>query len=243
MGIRRFLRNWRRSRAVRHVRSVLYEGLTVDARRSGMIEPILRQLLQSEYERPEINGIAMVVREGDRVLELGAGLGIISALAGRAVGPLGRVLSYEANSSLLADTQAFFAANGIENVTMVNAVLVNELDPKPRKFHLSGSFAESSLLGVKGHRAKGSVEVAANSLSSVLSEFQPDVLICDIEGAELELFPAFPSSNLRAAVIELHPHRLSPGQIQSIHDGLAAKGLRRQLPGPGGTVDVYTRSP
>jgi FkbM family methyltransferase len=206
-----------------------------------MIEPILGQLQSGEYERPEIYGLSTVVRPGDRVLELGAGLGIISALAGRAAGQSGQVLSYEANPALIADTQAFFAANGVANVTMVNAVLVKEPDPKPRQFHLAGSFAESSLLGVEGRGSRGKVTVRAECMSQVLTDYKPDVLICDIEGAEVDLFPAFPTSTLRAAVIELHPDRLSPAQIQSIHDGMAALGLKRQIPGPGGTVEVYAR--
>jgi FkbM family methyltransferase len=241
VGIRRFFRNWRRRRAFLQQKIVIYEDLTVRVRRSGMIEPILGQLQSGEYERPEINGLSMVVRPGDRVLELGAGLGIISALAGRAAGKSGRVLSYEANPALIADTQAFFAANGVANVTMLNAVLVNETDPKPRQFYLAGSFAESSLLGVKGRGSRGKVTVRAESISQVLANYKPDVLICDIEGAEVDLFPAFPASTLRAAVIELHPDRLSPAQIQSIHDGMVAQGLHRQLPGPGGTVEVYAR--
>jgi FkbM family methyltransferase len=204
---------------------------------------VLTVLSLGVYERPEIAGLSSVIRPGDRVLELGAGLGIISALAGRAAGQSGRVLSYEANPDLISDTQAFFASNGIANVTLVNAVLVNEADPATRQFHLAGSFAESSLLGVEGRGSKGKVTVSAESLPRVLSEFQPDVLICDIEGAEIELFPAFPPSSLRAAVVELHPDRLTPGQIQSIHDGMAAQGLHRQQPGPGGTVEIYIRSP
>lgn len=241
MGIRRILKNWRRSRALRQM-TVVYEGLTVQAGRSGMIEPILAQLLASEYERPEIDGLRTVIRPGDRVLELGAGLGIISALAGRAAGLSGRVLSYEANPALLGDTKAFLSSNGVTNVTLVNAVLLNEPDPQPRQFHLAGSFAESSLLGVERGRSKGTVKVHAECLTTVLDDFRPDILICDIEGAEVELLPALPSSTLRAAVVELHPDRLTATQVQSIHDGMAAQGLHRQEPNPGGTVVIYARS-
>lgn len=242
MGIRRLFKNLKRAIRMRR-RDFSYQGLVVPLHRSGMNDGVRNALYFNLYELPEINGLTSVIRPGDRVLELGAGLGIISALAGRAAGPSGRVLSYEANSALLADTQAFFAENGVANVTLVNAVLVTEQDPKPRQFHLAKSFAESSLLGAKGRGERGTVTVPAESLSRVLLDFKPDVLICDIEGAEVELFPMFPASTLRAAVVELHPDRLSPGQIQSIHDGMAAQGLHRQQPGPGGTVEIYVRTP
>jgi FkbM family methyltransferase len=242
MGIRRFFKNWHRNRVLRQSETLGYEGLAVPTRRTGMIEPILHQLYYGEYERPEINGLSSVIRPGDRILELGAGLGIISALAGRTTGPSGRVLSYEANPALLPDTQAFLAANEVTNVTLVNAVLVPEKDPKPRQFHLAQSFAESSLLGAEGRGPQGTVSVPAECLSTVLGTYRPDVLICDIEGAELELFPTFPASSLRAAVVELHPDRLTPAQIQSIHDGMASQGLHLQEPGPGGTVVIYARA-
>lgn len=241
MGTRRLIRNLKRIVQVR-LGVITYLGLKVSTRRSGMNHDVLAVLSYGVYERPEVTGLEKVIRPGDRILELGAGLGIISALAGRAAGPSGAVLSYEANPALLADTQAFFAANGVANVTLVNAVLVNEPDPTPREFHLAGSFAESSLLGAEGRGARGTVTVRAESLHQVLADFRPDVLICDIEGAEVELFPAFPASTLRAAVIELHPDRLTPAQIRSIHDGMAAQGLYRQDPGPGGTVEIYART-
>lgn len=239
MGLRRFFKNVYRDLSLRFGPPLSYEGLAVPTSRSGMISPILDQLRSGLYERPEIAGLSRTIRPGDRVLELGAGLGIITALAARAAGHTGRVLSYEANQALVNDTLAFLKANGVTTVDLVNAVLVPESDPAPRKFHLTDSFAESSLLRTQGRTAKRTVDVPAESLDAVLASFRPDVLICDIEGAEAELLPALPTSTLRAAVVELHPDRLSSLQIQSIHDAMAAKGLFPQEPSPGGTVVIY----
>lgn len=243
MGLRRFIKNRYRNYILRRSDVLRFQGLSVPIRRSGMNPAVVQQIYEGIYERPEIVGLTRIVRPGDRVLELGAGLGIISALAARAAGPEGRVRSYEANPSLLDDTRAFLTANGIVTVDLVHAVLVSDLNPAPRRFHLAESFAEGSLLEKEGHDPTRTVEVPADSLAAVLADFRPDVLICDIEGAEAELLPALPQSSLRAVVVELHPNRLSPAQIQSIHDGMAAQGLHRQHPGPGGTVEVYVRSP
>ncbi|NJS39228.1 MAG: FkbM family methyltransferase [Rhodobacteraceae bacterium] len=207
-----------------------------------MNDGILAHIYEGIYERPEINGLARVIRPGDRVLELGCGLGIITALAARAAGSEGRVRAYEANASLLADTLAFFAANKITTVDLVNAALVPEANPAPRRFHLAGSFAESSLMGADGRRPQGMVEVQAECLVDVLTSFRPDVLICDIEGAEAELLSQLPPSTLRAAVVEMHPDRLSAAEIQSIHAAMAAQGLHPQEPGPGGTVVYYAKA-
>lgn len=240
MGLRRFIKNQLRRRRMKG-ETIVGLGLTVRTRRTGMNSDVLLLLYEGQYERPETTGLARTIRPGDRVLELGGGLGIISALAARAAGPGGSVRSYEANPTLIPDTKAFLAANGIDTVDLINAVLVPEDNPSPRHLHLAGSFAESSLLGADGRNPQGSVEVPAHSFASVLADFRPDVLICDIEGGEAELIPALPPSTLRAAVIELHPDRLSNTQIQSIDDAMAAQGLLRQEPSPGGTVVIYSR--
>ena len=243
LGLRRFFKNRYRDYCI-HIRKTLcLQGLRISTVRSGMNHNVVQALWSGTYEAPEISGLSAVVRSGDKVLELGAGLGIITALAARATGPTGNVLAYEANPSLIEDTRAFLSANGVTNVNLVQAVLVNEANPAPRRFHLAGSFAESSLLGADGRDPQGEVEVAADSLSTILDRFRPDILICDIEGAEVDLLPAMPASMLRAAVVELHPDRLTPAQIASIHAGMASCGLRRQTPGPGGTVEIYARTP
>lgn len=242
MGVRRFMKNLHRNWILSGSTPLTYEGLVISGRRTGMIEPILFQIYDQEYERPEITGLSRTIRPGDRILELGAGLGIISALAARAAGSQGRVLAYEANAALLDDTLAFFVANQITTVDLVNAVLVPEANPAPRRLHLAGSFAESSLLGAQGRDPQGEVAVKAECLSEVLASFRPDVLICDIEGAEAELLSALPPSTLRVAVVEMHPDRLSAAEIQSIHDAMAVQGLHPQTPGPGGTVVIYAKA-
>ncbi len=243
MGVRRFFKNlrraFRRKRAEKSPEPLVYLDLTIAKRRTGMNNDVFEHLVCGIYERPEINGLGRAIRPGDRVLELGVGLGIITALSARAAGPTGRVRAYEANPNLLADTQAFFTANQITTVDLVNAVLVPEANPSPRRFHLAGSFAESSLMGANGRKPQGMVEVRAECLADVLADFRPDVLICDIEGAEAELLSRLPPSSLRAAVVELHPDRLTKAEIQSIHDAMAAQGLVRQEPTPGGTVIYY----
>lgn len=242
MGLRRLFKNIVRDYRLPRMSALDYEGLVIPKSRSGVSGPVLLKIYYREYERPEIMALSRVIRPGDRVLELGSGLGIITALAARAASPGGEVRAYEADSTLLHDTREFFTANGIDNVELVHAVLVPEPDPAPRIFHLAASFVESSLLGAEGRNPQGAVEVPAQCLADVLDDFRPDVLICDIEGAEVELFPTLPPSSLRAAVVELHPDRLSPAQVQSIHDGFAARGLLCRHPGPGGTVEIYARA-
>ncbi len=240
MGLRRFLKDRRLARAMSGLEPVFYHGLAVPLNRSGMIPPIAKQIFAGDYETPEISGLTRVVRAGDRILELGAGLGIISALAAQKTGPNGRLLCYEANPALIAATEAFWKSHDITNIELRNAVLVPD-DPGTRSFHLAGSFAESSLLGAEGRDPQGEVVVRADLLADVCESFRPDVLICDIEGAEAQLIPAIPAIGLRAAVIEFHPDRLSGQEHKRIIDRLLELGLYPLAENAGGTVMVFER--
>lgn len=219
---------------------ISYKGLRVPLNRSGMNAEIVRAMLRNYYEDPEIKGIVRVVKAGDRVLELGAGLGIVTALAARAAMPEGRVLSFEANSEVLEDTASFLKEHDIANAKLEHAVLVPGNEAR-RDFHLASSFAVGSLLQGSGRRVREIISVPAVSISSVFAEFRPDILVCDIEGGEAELIPAMDASGLRAVVIELHPDRLKEVEISKIYKHLQSFGLEPDPVSPGGTVVIFSR--
>lgn len=219
-----------------------YHGLAVPLSRHGMSADVVRAILSNYYEDPEIRGLRSVIRKGDRVLELGSGLGVVTALAARATTSAGKVLSFEANPAMVPDTLAFLANHGIDNVELRNEVLVpGAAEGESREFHVASSFSVSSLVGGTGRRSREVIQVAAKDLNETVATFAPDVLLCDIEGGELELIPALDASNLRAVVIELHPDRLSEDQLAQIRSALAGHGLLPSGPAPGGTVEVFTR--
>ena len=212
--------------------------------RSGMNVEVIMAIARGIYELPEILGLNLAIRPGDRILELGSGLGVIAVLAAKLAKPMGRVLSFEANPQMIPETIDFLASHGIENVELRHAVLVPSAGAdETREFHLAGSFASSSLLGASGPRARGSISAPAKGIENVIVEFRPDVLICDIEGGETELIPALDASGLRAVVIELHPDRLSAEQIAAIYSALGRHGLRQSAKFTGGTVIMFNRDP
>lgn len=222
--------------------SVDYHGLTIPLKREGMSASVVMAILSNSYEDPEIRGLRRVVRPGDRVLELGTGLGVVSALAARAAAPGGQVLSYEANPDIIPDTLAFLSHHGISNVEIRNAVLIPGAKVgETRNFHLASSFSVGSLMGGDGRRSRAVISVPAEDLNKVVAEFEPDVLLCDIEGAEIDLIPALDANRIRAVVIELHPDRLSVNQLDNIRAALSRCGLLPSTPAPGGTVEVFTR--
>ena len=108
---------------------IQYHNLKVPLTREGMNSEIILDMKGEIDEYPEILGLKRALCGGDRVLELGSGLGIITALAGRAVAPDGKVLSFEANLAMISKTQKFLADHGISNVELRHSALV----PKAEK--------------------------------------------------------------------------------------------------------------
>src|SRR5690606_15260095 len=95
----------------------------------------------ARYEGQEIRGALHVVRPGDRVLEMGSGIGLVGAVVAANAKPA-EVRSYEANPALIPHIQALYALNGLESVISVrNEVLVGgDTRPETMEFHISGSY-------------------------------------------------------------------------------------------------------
>lgn len=181
-------------------------------------------LKQGVYERKECDAVMRVVREGDRVLELGGGIGYMSTLLS-VKKKVARVVSYEANPALIPYIRSVHEANGVTNVDLRNALLSAELgDPVP--FYVRQNFLASSM-----DRASDpdtviqEVAVMQHALNPVLQAETPDVLVCDIEGAEAHLLPAGDWSGLRVAVIELHPQWIGQSGVQAVFDCMQRAGL------------------
>ena len=155
-----------------------YADLVIPMNRDGISAEIVMGIAMNVYERPEIDGLRRALRPGDRIIELGAGLGVVTALAARAVGPTGRILAYEANATLLRDTREFLMRHGLTTVELRNAVLVPEAAPgETRDFHVARVFAVSSLVPHAGSSRHKTVSVPAEDANDVLASFRPDVLI------------------------------------------------------------------
>jgi len=166
------------------------------------------------YERQEIEGALSLVRQGDKVLELGAGLGIVGAVVSANRKP-SKVLSYEANPALIPHIRALYKANRLSRRNLVrNEVLLSApSSPKTVEFPVHNSFLGSSLAGNKA-RAREVVEVKTSDFNALVAEFGPDVLIVDIEGGELDLLEHARLEGVRGVVIEFHPKVYGTGGMR-----------------------------
>lgn len=199
-----------------------FHGIMVPTAGPHMTLPVWKRIWRGTYEAPEIKGILGLLRPGDRVLELGCGMGVVSGVAAKSIADL-TIESYEANAGMLPAIADLHAKNGLTNITVHNAILLPTDTPTTRRFHFADSFAEGSIIA---HATDGGhADVPVHDIRKVLSTFKPQAIICDIEGAEEELFSGTSLKGVRAVIIELHPDRIPRSAVKDIYDRCAAADL------------------
>jgi FkbM family methyltransferase len=196
----------------------------------------------AKYEGQEIAGALQLVRPGDRVLELGAGIGIVGAVAAKNRAPA-RVVSFEANPNLIPHIRALYTANGLnDRIEVRNQVLVSAPDrPETLPFHIHNSYLGSSLDG-NPDRARETVDIATADFDAVRREVRPDVLLMDIEGGELAILQHANLDGLRGIVIEFHPKAYEVAGMRACKDILRAAGFAPVKDFSSRTVWVAERS-
>jgi len=189
-------------------------------------EKRIERINAAQYEGQEMAGALHVVRPDDVVLEIGAGIGLVGAVIAANAKPRA-VHSFEANPELIPAIEALYAANGLDNISVRNAVLVSAPDrPETMTFHLHNSYLGSSLIAPKGRKSRA-VEVPTESLSEVCAALKPTVLVMDIEGGELDLLRHADLSGFRAVVLEFHPKAYGPDGMRECKSILRASGIER----------------
>jgi FkbM family methyltransferase len=183
----------------------------------------LRKMLrQNNYEAKESEATLRVVREGDRVIELGAGVGYMSTLVA-SKRKVASVHSFEANPALIPYIRRVHQANGLDNAEVTHAILgaaAGQVD-----FHVRDDILSSSMTRFEGEEPPQTHQIDVLDAGAVFDDLKPNVLICDIEGAEVDLIPALDLSNLRAAIIELHPQWIGPEGVNKVFSAFMSAGL------------------
>ena len=200
--------------------------LGVDVPMSPFLNPKrIKRINEAGYEGQEIKAALHLVKEGDTVLELGAGIGVVSGVIAHKCKPK-TVVSYEANPSLIPHIRELHKINNLTTVNTVrNKVLISAPDaPETMQFFVHKSYLGSTLVG-EAINAANSVDIEVDKFNSVVEELKPDVLVMDIEGGELELLRHANLSGFRSVVIEFHPKIYGVPAMRECKNYLRAAGL------------------
>jgi FkbM family methyltransferase len=227
-SLRRFRAKVRRKYRVWKWGDYLYlDGKRLHRRFAVMSEPIVHWIADGNYELPERLLIQLMVergylRAGDRVIEAGAGIGVIAMQIADTVGDEG-VFCFEPSPRTAEALRANFELNG-HKIALKTAALVGAdvrtvtFTEFPDNFVLSGTHV-SSPHGV-------TTTVAAEPLAEAIAAIDATVLVLDVEGAEADLIASIEKwGRVHAIAMELHPRLLSEAKIAGIGEKLRAAGF------------------
>jgi FkbM family methyltransferase len=132
-----------------------------------------------------------ILEKGDRVLEVGAGIGFLSILAAKIVWSE-NVFCYEANPQLIKTIQRNFELNGYYPI-LKNCIISESVGF--RQFYIENDFWSSSTYK-RSHNAKEK-DIQTEEINDVLNRYRPNTIIMDIEGGEKDLIPIINFNNIK----------------------------------------------
>jgi len=194
-------------------------GVRLPLRHPAITRPIQKDIFFGGYESKEAELVQLKIEPGDVVMEVGAGIGFLSALCARAVGN-DRVFAYEANPQLMAVIRHVHDLNGVAP-TVINAMLGEGAGE--REFFLEKDYWASSL--IRGSADAQAILVPQVDRDEEIRRIAPTFLIVDIEGGEYEFFSNMDLTPVRKICIETHPHVLGNRRVSEILGWLIAEGF------------------
>ncbi|MEX1661576.1 FkbM family methyltransferase [Thioclava sp. 15-R06ZXC-3] len=195
------------------------DGLCLICAEDKVPRSVAAGIIKGGYELAERQLARKAIRSTDRVIEIGAGVGVVGLICTKAASE-GRVTSYEANSTLETIIRENYALNGLSPNLILKAVTV---DGSPITFFRDPGIVSSSVIdrGLKSDQ----VTVESVSIKQALEETKANVLVMDVEGGEIALLEAADLSSIREMIIEVHPHIMGEKAIDGMLANLVERGF------------------
>ena len=215
--LRNLKMHWRR---LLNVKTLTVRGVKVRTAHGEIQKTVRSMLFKGTYEAHECELVERVVRSGDRVLEIGAGIGLVSLVATRFCGE-GHVFSYEANPDLESVIRKNYRLNGWTPDLTMRAVTS---DGRDLPFFRSSNVVSSSVIdrNLTGDR----IVVESLAINDLIDEHRPSIVIMDVEGSEVDLLSTADLSRVRILIVEMHPHIVGKEKVTMLVGDIEARGFR-----------------
>jgi FkbM family methyltransferase len=182
---------------------------------------VRRELEGGTYEGAELDALDLGLTNDDIVMELGTGLGVLSAVCAQRIGS-DRVYTFEADPELKPHIERLYRANQV-SPELNMCMLSNHSDPV--SFYRVNDFRYSSSLPIPEATV---VTVPIRLFEDELSRISPTMLIIDIEGGEYDLLVGANSKldSVERVLIEVHAERLGSEKYIQLLDYFRQSGFR-----------------
>jgi FkbM family methyltransferase len=184
------------------------DDLSVFIDTDGYDPGIVSALKNGFYEGKERHLAKEILQAGDRVIEAGTALGLVSMTAARIVGA-DKVFTFDANPHIVADARENFRRNEVSGITSHIGILKNRQAIKSQSetvdFYISKAFWASRLsIESRSDDIIDTVKVPVFCLEEQIKTHAANVFICDIEGGEIDLLMNADLTGIRAIIMETH---------------------------------------
>jgi FkbM family methyltransferase len=198
---------------------VQIEGITVQVDpRLG--KEVRMALLKGYFGHPEVQVVKSQLSQWDTVMELGAGIGVMSSLCAKRVGSE-RVFTYEGNPSMERHIRRTYRLNRVSPT--LEMCLIGE-HAGLQSLYIAEDFWASSTIG--GRPNARVIRVPVRPFNLELQRLNPTFLIVDIEGAEYDLCRYANFHHVQKISIEVHEHIIGHANLKFVRSQLQNAGFR-----------------
>ena len=201
---------------------------------------IERQMRLGNYEGGECAAARKWIRPGDRVLDLGAGVGLVASAIARIEG-VEKIVSIEANARLMELIEETHRINGIDKVETRNGIVAKKAAQEV-PFYIRSHFWSSSMEPDSRPYAE-KVTMPAYAIDDLIDEVRPTVIVADIEGAEIDVFDGLDLGGVRTVIIEVHPLVYGMDGQRKVLKYFDDQGFRAEKEYLAGSVWILNRVP
>lgn len=195
------------------------QGIWLPCCQKGVAHGIARQIYFGEYESKEIDIVSRRLSPDDVVLEVGTGLGYLSAFCAKRIGSE-KVHTFEANPALIPMILATYERNGI-SPSVHNVILAR--GSGTRTFYVDAEFWASSTMS-RGAESKA-IEVPQRDLNAEIDRIKPTFMIVDIEGGEADFFAYARLDGVNKICIETHADLIGNSGVTEVFDHIFRQGF------------------
>jgi len=192
-----------------------------------MNDKFLLNLAAGYIEREEILLCLAHLPIGCKIVEFGGGLGIAATIINKHKAPCQHIC-FEVNPQARAYCQHVASLNHIALDLRSQALGSGEATT----FYLCDDYVKSGFTKPEGATPYQEIHVETASMGDVIADHKPDVVICDIEGAEDDFIDPHKMAGISSVMIELHPHIYGQDKTNEIKQRFISAGFaERQMMG------------
>ncbi|NTJ41963.1 FkbM family methyltransferase [Agrobacterium larrymoorei] len=202
------------------------------------VSPVIWAALKDgSYEAKEARSVLKAIKPGDRVLELGSGIGIITSIIAGIEDV--SVWAFEANPSTASLAERVIAANGRSNVSFSQGLLTAS-EPRTYPFYVRRDLWMSSMDEKQGPY-ESRIEISSENIDDFIFRHRINALVMDIEGAECDLLQHARMEGVERIFVELHDHLYGLEGVRTLTKALADKGYAYDPRGSRGPCVLFAK--